>query len=81
MSVGLPGLFFGGFGFLAALLWFGGLVLTVYVIILFIKLARRGIEALELYNRAKSMELRERESAFMRGENGRTGEARPDFYE
>lgn len=81
MSIEYPGLFVGGFGLFVFLLWFAGLVLTVYIIILFIKLARRGIEALELYSHSKSLEIRERESAFARGETRQREEIRPDFYE
>ncbi|QWU17020.1 hypothetical protein SAMN04487895_11055 [Paenibacillus sophorae] len=56
-----PGIFYGGG--LSPLLFIGWLIsigLGIYVFVLFVKLARRGIEALDLYIYAKNREIRDR---------------------
>ncbi|WP_150268023.1 hypothetical protein [Paenibacillus tepidiphilus] len=45
---------------LPLILWLASLVLGIYIIVLVIKLARRGITALDLYIFAKNREIRER---------------------
>ncbi|BCG57405.1 hypothetical protein PUR_08300 [Paenibacillus sp. URB8-2] len=55
-----PGFFF--WGGLAPLVFIGWLVsigLGIYAFVLFVKLARRGIEALDLYIYAKNREIRD----------------------
>lgn len=45
-----------GFGMFGLLIWLAFLGLTVYVMILFIQLAQRGIRALDIYIRKNSAE-------------------------
>ncbi|MNM14954.1 hypothetical protein D3C81_251770 [compost metagenome] len=52
------GLFFGGFtvfGILISLVW---TVIGIYLVVLVIKVLRRAIEALDLYNYSKNREIR-----------------------
>ncbi|WP_256701457.1 hypothetical protein [Paenibacillus sp. P3E] len=42
------------------LFWLVCIGLGIYAFVLFVKLARRGITALDLYNYAKNREIRER---------------------
>ncbi|WNS45828.1 hypothetical protein [Paenibacillus sp. MMS20-IR301] len=53
-------LFFGGFSIFILLIWLTCLGLGIYLFVLVVKLARRGIIALDLYNHAKNLEIRER---------------------
>ncbi|WP_410511026.1 hypothetical protein PaeBR_12970 [Paenibacillus sp. BR2-3] len=55
-----PGLFFGGFSVFFFLIWLVSIGLGIYAFVLFVKLARRGIVALDLYNYAKNREIRDR---------------------
>ncbi|MGN7760201.1 hypothetical protein [Paenibacillus sp. 22594] len=56
-----PGFFFaGGLNVLLFLFWLVCVGLGIYAFVLFVKLARRGITALDLYNYAKNREIRER---------------------
>ncbi len=56
-----PGLFYGGgFSVLFFFIWLVSISFGIYAFVLFVKLARRGIEALDLYNYAKNREIRER---------------------
>ncbi|MHA6532359.1 hypothetical protein [Paenibacillus sp. BAC0078] len=58
--VSQPGIFFGGFSVFAFLIWLVCTGLGIYAFVLFVKLARRGIVALDLYNHAKNLEIRQR---------------------
>ncbi|MRN55618.1 hypothetical protein [Paenibacillus monticola] len=59
--VSQPGLFIGGgFSVLFFLIWLVSISFGIYAFVLFVKLARRGIEALDLYNYAKNREIRDR---------------------
>ncbi|WP_238649692.1 hypothetical protein [Paenibacillus piscarius] len=58
-----------GFGMFAILIWLTGLALGVYLFILLVKLLRRGIIALDLYNHAKNLEIRERYESVHRSDN------------
>lgn len=56
-----PGLFYsGGISVLFFLFWLVSISFGLYAFVLFVKLARRGIEALDLYNYAKNREIRDR---------------------
>ncbi|MNO65003.1 hypothetical protein D3C76_557420 [compost metagenome] len=56
-----PGFFLaGGLSILFFLIWVVCIGLGIYAFVLFVKLARRGIIALDLYNHAKNLEIRER---------------------
>ncbi|MEC0169437.1 hypothetical protein [Paenibacillus graminis] len=56
-----PGFFFaGGFSILFFLILIVSVGLGIYAFVLLVKLARRGIIALDLYNHAKNLEIRER---------------------
>lgn len=58
MSV-TPGTYFlSGFGVFAVLIWLVSAVACIYAFVLFVKLARRGITALDLYNYSKNLEIR-----------------------
>lgn len=55
------GLFYGGgLGSMFFLMWLVSIGLGIYAFILFVKLARRGIVALDLYIYAKNREIRTR---------------------
>ncbi|KTD87899.1 hypothetical protein [Paenibacillus etheri] len=57
--MGHTGLFFGGgVGVLFFLIWLISIGLGVYFFVLLVKLARRGIVALDLYIYAKNREIR-----------------------
>lgn len=49
-----------GFGMFAILIWLTCFALGIYLFILVVKLLRRGIIALDLYNHSKNLEIRER---------------------
>lgn len=57
---GFGSLLAGGFSIFALLLWFTCLGMGIYLFVLVVKLARRGIIALDLYNHSKNLEIRER---------------------
>ncbi|WP_405111717.1 hypothetical protein MHH28_03220 [Paenibacillus sp. FSL K6-1217] len=57
---GFGSLLAGGFSIFALLLWFTCLGMGIYLFVLVVKLARRGIVALDLYNHSKNLEIRER---------------------
>lgn len=64
MSV-MPGNYLSGFGMFAVLVWLVSAVACIYAFVLFVKLARRGIKALDLYNYSKNLEVRAKyESAY-----------------
>ncbi|AKG33373.1 hypothetical protein VK70_01070 [Paenibacillus durus ATCC 35681] len=55
-----PGVFYGGgFVLLTFIRWLISIGLGIYGFFLFVKLARRGIEALDLYIYAKNREIRD----------------------
>lgn len=59
--MGHTGLFFGGgVGVLFFLIWLISIGLGIYFFVLLVKLARRGIVALDLYIYAKNREIRTR---------------------
>lgn len=61
MGVERVGLFYGGgLGVMFFLLWLVSVGLSIYAFVLFVKLARRGIAALDLYIYAKNREIRTR---------------------
>lgn len=60
MSVHPGNFFIGGIGVFSLLMWLAMVVACVYAFVLFVKLARRGIAALDLYIYAKNREIRER---------------------
>ncbi|MBW4080410.1 hypothetical protein [Paenibacillus sp. S150] len=61
MATQQPGFFYGGgFSILFFLIWLVCAGLGIYAFVLLVKLARRGIVALDLYNYAKNLEIRER---------------------
>lgn len=55
-----PGIFYGGFSGFLFLIWLLSIGLGIFAFILFVKLALRAIKALDLYNHAKNLEIRER---------------------
>ncbi|RQW10618.1 hypothetical protein EH198_15290 [Paenibacillus rhizophilus] len=60
--VAQPGVFYGGGMVMAPiffLFWLISAGLGIYAFVLFVKLARRGIEALDLYIYAKNREIRD----------------------
>ena len=62
-------MFFGGFSIFFFLIWLVSIGLGIYLFVLVVKLARRGIIALDLYNHAKNLEIRNRyESVHKDGE-------------
>ncbi|MBW4080415.1 hypothetical protein [Paenibacillus sp. S150] len=62
----LPGAFL--ISGLGLMIWLAVVVICIYMFILFVKLARRGITALDLYIYAKNREIRERyETAYKEG--------------
>ncbi|UQZ37167.1 hypothetical protein C2I18_28700 [Paenibacillus sp. PK3_47] len=68
MSV-YPGAFFlSGLGLFSILIWLVTAAACVYAFILFVKLARRGIVALDLYIHAKNLEIRSTYESAGKGE-------------
>lgn len=67
------GLIFGGFSVLAILIWLVSTGLGIYAFVLFVKLARRGIVALDLYNHAKNLEIRQRYESVNVNKDGNDG--------
>ncbi|NQX43777.1 hypothetical protein HQN87_00410 [Paenibacillus tritici] len=65
-TIGLGSLLAGGFSIFAFVLWLACLGLGIYLFVLVVKLARRGIIALDLYNHAKNLEIRERHESYHR---------------
>ena len=61
-------MFFGGFSILLFLMWLAGLAMAIYLFVLVVKLARRGIVALDLYNHAKNLEIRNRYESVQRND-------------
>ncbi|MEK4852769.1 hypothetical protein NST04_23160 [Paenibacillus sp. FSL H7-0756] len=57
---GFGSLLAGGFSIFALLLWLTCLGMGIYLFVLVVKLARRGIIALDLYNHSKNLEIRDR---------------------
>ena len=56
-----PGILFGGgVSIFFILMWLTSIGLGIYAFVLLVKLARRGIVALDLYNYAKNLEIRDR---------------------
>lgn len=66
---GFGSLLAGGFSIFALLLWLTCLGMGIYLFVLAVKLARRGIIALDLYNHSKNLEIRERYEAAQRRDN------------
>lgn len=60
MSVHRGNLFFNGIGVFSVLMWLISVVACIYAFVLLVKLARRGIIALDLYIYAKNREIRDR---------------------
>lgn len=60
MSVHPGNFFLGGIGIFSVLMWLFMVAACVYAFVLFVKLARRGIVALDLYIYAKNREIRSR---------------------
>lgn len=59
MMTVMPGAYFlSGFGVIAVLVWLASAVACIYAFVLLVKLARRGITALDLYNYSKNLEIR-----------------------
>jgi hypothetical protein len=58
--VAQPSVFGAVFPLFMFLIWLVSIGLGIYAFVLFVKLARRGIAALDLYNYAKNLEIRER---------------------
>ncbi|MNC74460.1 hypothetical protein D3C75_1258200 [compost metagenome] len=52
--------FINGFGVFSVLMWLISVVACIYAFVLLVKLARRGIIALDLYIYAKNREIRDR---------------------
>ncbi|KHL95421.1 MULTISPECIES: hypothetical protein [Paenibacillus] len=58
MATGFGSLLAGSFSIFFFLVWLACLGLGIYLFVLVVKLARRGIVALDLYNHAKNLEIR-----------------------
>ncbi|AIQ41071.1 hypothetical protein MKZ24_24130 [Paenibacillus sp. FSL R7-0297] len=58
MATGFGSWLAGGFSIFFFLIWLACLGLGIYLFVLVVKLARRGIVALDLYNHAKNLEIR-----------------------
>ncbi|KWX73873.1 hypothetical protein D3C75_1182690 [compost metagenome] len=68
--VSQPGLFYGGgISVFFFLIWLACIGLGVFAFILFVKLALRAITALDLYNHAKNLEIRERYESVKKDDN------------
>lgn len=60
MSVHRENFFINGIGVFSVLMWLISAVACIYAFVLLVKLARRGIVALDLYIYAKNREIRDR---------------------
>lgn len=60
MFVHRGNLFLNGIGVFSVLMWLISVVACIYAFVLLVKLARRGIIALDLYIYAKNREIRDR---------------------
>ncbi len=60
MSVHRGNFFINGIGVFSVLMWLISVVACIYAFVLLVKLARRGIIALDLYIYAKNREIRDR---------------------
>lgn len=68
-ATGFGSMLAGGFSIFFFLLWLACIGLGIYMFVLTVKLARRGIIALDLYIHSKNLEIRSQHESYHKGDN------------